>query len=284
MQLQREMTLPHLARLYPFHVKQAETKFAEVRARLGFKSKGTLLSGDISKLNKDGSAILGLALLPASTSDIANLCAFADSCENTCVAFSGNGGWSKTQKSRLARTVLLTEHPKEFLTLLLSELFTALDNRADRTQKLNVRLNTYSDIRWEQIARWMFLMFMESINFYDYTKHPMRSRPISKMPANYHLTYSVSERTTKAQLRETLKANRPIAVVVSIRSGVQPSTGEMKPIPTTWANRPTVDGDATDRRWETKTGEVVILRRKHTMRENHPMILAAQQLEKEVSK
>lgn len=255
-------------------IARAVQVFAEIRKECGFKSKGSLLSHEISKLKKDQTHIAGLALLPATYSNLANLCAFADSCADDCVAYSGNGSFMTTQYARLARTEFLVKHPYEFFTLLTVELYEARKKYPD----LAVRLNTYSDIRWERVAPWLFSYF-KSIQFYDYTKHTTASRPENTRPANYHLTYSVSENTTAKEIGKNADIGRPLAVVVGIRSG-KTKTGEMRPIPDTWAGLPTIDGDISDARWTTPTGSVVILRRKHTLNTNAPMIQHATKLEK----
>jgi hypothetical protein len=257
-------------------VKNAKQQYLKIRNDHGLKSAAGLLSKEISKLNKDTTNILGLALLPAKHSNIANVCAFADSCADSCVAFSGNGSFPSVFTSRLAKTELLTNNPKAFLTLLIHELLEATKKLG--ANNLAVRLNTYSDIRWERVAPWMFQMF-KAVQFYDYTKHPVSSRPENTRPGNYHLTYSVSEKTTAQQLSQCADIGRPLAVVVAIRSGKQHTTEQMRPIPKTWAGMPTVDGDSSDARWTTPTGSVVILRRKHTMKTDHPMITTAEQLE-----
>jgi len=271
--------LDWLGKIPAAELAKMKQTYKDVCAIYGIKAPGKLLSGQISKLNKNETITLGLALMPAKHSGMANLCAFADSCAETCVAFSGNGSYSTVHASRMAKTHLLTEHPYEFLGLLVDELLKA----ASKYKHLAIRLNTYSDIRWERVAPWLFDHFAD-VQFYDYTKHPMRSRPVDAMPKNYHLTYSVSERTTAQELAKTLQARRNIAVVVAIRSGKQSDTGEMRPIRSTWANRPTVDGDATDARWEDPTGSIVILRRKHTLSPFAPMVTTAQALERRFSK
>lgn len=258
-------------------IKNAKRDYLKIRNAHGLKSAAPLLSTEISKLNKDEKTILGLALLPAKHSNYANLCAFADSCAQTCVAFSGNGSFPTVFTSRLAKTKLLATNPKAFMVLLVSELFTAYDDQGPNN--LAVRLNTYSDIRWEVIAPWLFQTF-KTVQFYDYTKHTPVTRPEESRPANYHLTYSVSERTSTKTIKACADIGRPLAVIVSTRSGKIAGSDTMRPIPETWAGMPTIDGDSSDARWTTPTGSVVILRRKHTMDAHHPMILKAQQLEK----
>jgi hypothetical protein len=255
-------------------VRYAQIIFANVRRRYGFKSKGSLLTTTISKLEKNREVTAGLSLPPHTSSDIANLCAFADSCAETCVAFSGNGGFNTTQLSRIAKLEFAIEHPAAFATLLWNEVDDL--QRKQGQKQIAIRLNVYSDIRWERVAPQLFADFPK-VNFYDYTKHTVRSRPEIWIPENYSLTYSVSEKTTPAELAQATNAGRNLAVVVGIRSG-KLSDGSYRPIPKTWMGMPTIDGDIRDDRHNDPQNAVVILRRKHTMTTEHPMIQTAERL------
>ena len=255
-------------------LKKAKQIFQQVRNSHGIKSPGKLLTQSISKLEKNDIPTFGLAILPATFSGLGNVCAFSDSCAETCVAFSGNGSFSSTMRSRLAKCDLMINHPYAFIVLLCNELNT-IHEYTEGTAL--VRLNTYSDIRWERIFP-RFLRHCYSIEFYDYTKHPTSSRPANTLPENYRLTYSVSEKTTAKEIAKAKAARRNLAVVVAIRSGKTP-TG-WRPIPSTWGNMPTVDGDQTDDRANDPSSVVVILRRKHTMKPWHPMIQQASKLNK----
>jgi hypothetical protein len=256
-------------------VNAAKFIFAEVRSAYGFKSKGTLLSTSISKLQKNKQATAGLSFPPHLSSGLANLCAFADSCAETCVAFSGNGGFTQTQNSRCAKLDFAIKFPEAFAVLLIHEI----DQMQKKYEgyKIAIRLNTYSDLKFEMIAPEIFTKFPR-INFYDYTKHTVRSRPAKTIPRNYSLTYSVSEKTTADEIAKAKTAGRNLAVVVSIRSGKTPAG--YRPIPKTFLGMKTTDGDIRDDRHNDRPGNVVILRRKHTMKTDHPMIKQAERLNK----
>lgn len=256
----------------------AKATYRKVRASYGIASPGKLLTQTISKLNKNETPTYGLAIIPAGLSEIGNVCAFAGECASTCVAFSGNGSFSNTVNSRKAKTDFMVNHPFHFIVLLCEEMAAIHENSPGTTQ---IRLNTYSDIRWERIFA-DFMRQLYSIEFYDYTKHPISSRPADSLPYNYRLTYSVSEKTTANEIKKARDHKRNIAVVVSIRSG-KTATG-WRPIPTTWANILTVDGDLTDDRFNDPIGTVVVLRRKHTMKPWHPMIQQGSKLNKGILK
>jgi len=254
-------------------VRTAKFIFEEVRKTYKFKSTGTLLSTSISKLQKNKQATAGLSFPPALSSGLANLCAFSDSCAETCVAFSGNGGFTQTQQSRIAKLEFALKFPEAFAVLLTHEITQMQKKYAGH--KIAIRLNTYSDIRWERVAPQLFTQFPR-VKFYDYTKHTVRSRPAETMPRNYSLTYSVSEKTTAGEIANAQQAQRNLAVVVAIRSGKTPQG--YRAIPKTWGGMTTTDGDIRDDRHNDKKETVVILRRKHTMTPWHPMIQNAQRL------
>jgi len=253
-------------------VKIARAEYSLIRARYGFASAGALLSEEISKLKKSEGKNLGLAFMPADSSGLANVCAFAGDCARDCVAFSGNGGFSSTQRVRLARLAFAIEQPRLFAVLLWDEL---RKHSQDDTYAMNVRLNTYSDIRWELVAPELFAYFTRA-NFYDYTKHPARSR--RDVPTNYSLTYSVSEKTSTAEFWKNLDMGRNVAAVIETRSGKTPQG--WRPIPSTFAGVPTIDGDQRDDRHNDPRGVVVILRRKHTLKASSGLITKAAAINK----
>lgn len=240
----------------------------------GFKNAGSLLSiGAIDKLEKTRShQLVALALLPANASGIVNTCAFAGECASGCVAFSGNGSFSNTVRSRLARTDLVVNHPRVFVTLLVHELTSA----AEKFGTLGIRLNAYSDLRYERMLPRDFFTTFSAHTFYDYTKHTTRSRPAHTLPDNYRLTYSYSERTTMREINANLDSGRNVAVVVATRSGKNPTTKQYRPIPATLLGHPVVDGDMSEDRFADAPNSFVVLRRKHTLRADSPFIFTAE--------
>jgi hypothetical protein len=135
-----------------------------------------------------------------------------------------------------------------------------------------MRLNTYSDVRWERILPADFFDVFARVAFYDYTKHPLRSRPADSLPANYVLTYSYSERDTPAKARAMVAAGRNVAAVVSTRGGL--IDGKLRPVPRELFGLPVVDGDKNDDRFRDRAGVIVALRRKHTLAAESPFVVA----------
>lgn len=255
---------------------QARRTFAKVRRRFGLKMSAstTLTSGpkSITKMTKTrGEVIVSLALTHAKYSGIVNTCPFAGECAFSCVGTSGNGGHESTKRSRRARTRLLVSHPEAFLSLLVHELDDYRRLAGDVV--VAARINAYSDIRWERVLPSWFWGHFGDVRFYDYTKHPLASRPPGTMPSNYVLTYSNSERTTDEQRAKNLAAGRNVAVVLSVRGGKQRGTNQYKPIPSRLFDCDVVDGDETDSRHSDPVGVVVALRRKGQLRADSPFVV-----------
>lgn len=207
-----------------------------------------------------GRLVAGLSLAPAMSSGVVNVCAYSTpECRAHCVAGSGNGrAWNVTA-ARAARTHLLAADPVAFLSLLTGDIVDAA-----RGRRLAVRLNTFSDVRWERVLPAWFWHRFRAVRFYDYTKYPYGSR--LTLPANYTLTQSLTgERHNRDNARRIVSGGRNVAAVVDIRGGRDPRTGKLRPIPATLFGLPTIDGDRNDRRWLDAPGRVVVLRRKHTL-------------------
>ena len=201
----------------------------------------------------------GVSLAPADSSGL-EVCAFrTDNCTDGCVSTAGYGRYDSNTVARKLKTRFLAAYPDEFLTLVADEI-----RRANKLHGRNiaVRLNTFSDLRWEIIAPWLFTMFPR-VAFYDYTKWTRRDTP-----RNYHLTFSVSEKTTDRGALEMLDRFGTIAVVFDTKRG--------HPLPTTFLGAPVIDGDKSDARYRDKRGSVIGLRAKGKMiGADIPMVRAA---------
>lgn len=198
-----------------------------------------------------GQVAYGLALAPASLSGV-NVCQWSTpECRAGCVSSAGMGRYDSVTRARVCKTRFLMEQPAAFLALLADEVFRA---RLRHGAALAVRLNTFSDLRWERIVPWLFEMF-PSVRFYDYSKGWGRVR---SLPANYHLTYSCSELTSETAVRQRVAMGENVAVVFS--------ASRHKALPATWAGLAVHDGDGSDARYTDPVGVVVGLRAKGKMR------------------
>jgi hypothetical protein len=204
-----------------------------------------------AKFDKTDAITVGLALAPANASGH-NVCdASTPACRKGCVAYAGRGEMPNVQRGRVTKTKFLVAEPQAFVTLLHHELKLAI---ARHPQGVQARLNTFSDLPWEWIAPKLFDL---PIQFYDYTKLWDRVDDPSR-PANYHLTYSASERTQEVFVTEAARYGFNVAMAFDAK----PS----QPLPASWNGVPVVDGDKSDDRTQDPQGVIVGLRAKGRMR------------------
>jgi hypothetical protein len=232
---------------------EAKRRWRAFRVAEGWGPRGSLLTppGANLKLDKDHAVVsYGLSLAQSTTSGLANLCPFSTpECRNGCVAKNGNGAYNKTQRARALKVAFLLADPSAFLTLVAVEVDAAHAKYGDR---LRVRFNTFSDIRWEEVAPWLFAD-RPHIRFYDYTKDHDRIPP-----ANYVLTLSASERTDDSFVRLAVESGQNVAVVFA--------TKRTQALPRSWMGLDVIDGDKTDNRADDPARVVVGLRAKGRMR------------------
>jgi hypothetical protein len=124
------------------------------------------------------------------------VCPWRGSCFFTCVYGSGHGQHKRVKGARIRRTKLLFEETTRFEEELRSDLVQLRGIARRRDVKPACRPNAFSDVSWEVVMPWIFKDFPE-VQFYDYTKgfDRMEEWAAGEMPANYHLTYSWSEKS-----------------------------------------------------------------------------------------
>lgn len=228
----------------PLPLREARAVWRDVRVDVGLKPTAprvlTRPSGNV-KLGKGGQ--YGLCLLPHRLSGT-NLCPHSTpGCRSVCLNTAGRGRMMYVQEGRLARSRLFVEQPSAFAAILEREIMNLPPESA-------VRLNVLSDILWEQIFPRIFTV-RDDIQFYDYTKYPIGSR---NSPANYHLTYSASERWTDSAIADAVNEGDNVTVVLNLRRSAA--------MPTIWNGLPVIDGDVNDARYLDPVGVVVGLRAK----------------------
>ena len=172
---------------------------------------------------------------------------------------------STSKAARIKRTTLFMTDRQAYATQAIKEL-AALERKAIKAGVLPAaRPNADSDVTWENIRfgynqidengnaeKFHGQTIMElfpNIQFYDYTKWPSKFRPASRLPANYHLTFSRSENTTLDDIQAEFDAGRNVAVVFD-------------EIPTEWEGWPVINGDADDLRHLDPVGVIVGLKAK----------------------
>lgn len=170
----------------------------------------TVENKKISKAKEFGYLQIGLHLLPYNLSGY-NVCKFATkSCKQICLNFSGNGGLSKVQQSRLNKTKFFFEDRDNFMRLLDAEIYFYKRLATINNKKLCVRLNLTSDIDFQQIFIDNVSLFEKhsDIQFLDYTKEYDRI----SLYDNYELIYSYDQINHKKALK-VLERGDKLAVV-----------------------------------------------------------------------
>lgn len=99
--------------------------------------------------------------------------------------------------------------PDLFKAMLIREIGN-LEERAHNQGLISgVRLNGSSDVLWERSFPGLFTLYPD-VTFYDYTKIPSRFR--TRLPENYHLTFSRSEEND-SQAFSLLRRGVNVAIV-----------------------------------------------------------------------
>lgn len=203
-----------------------------------------------------------LYLLPHMLiADGANLCPAADSCSNyrdeaglvhgNCFWDSGRGKFNSVFQARARRRAFYVGDRPAFMAQLAREI-SALEAKANRRNRVPVvRLNGLSDILWETIpvgGQANIFQLFPRVTFYDYTK--VLARLARPLPANYHLTYSLSS-TNDRNASKALALGYNVAVVFRTSA-----------FPAVWEGRPVINGDAHDFRYLDPSGVIVGLKAK----------------------
>ncbi len=193
-----------------------------------------------------------LNLAPASISGF-NTCASASQgCREACLHEAGNPVFMPQKTlGRVNRTQLYFKDRAKFLSMITREIRNHEINCKKHDLKPVVRLNTTSDIMWENHK--IFELF-PNVQFYDYTKHFNRMIKYLKsdMPKNYHLTFSRNE-ANDFQSTQVLKAGGNVAVVFR------------KELPETYKGFKVINGDEHDLRFLDEANVVVGLKEKLTI-------------------
>ena len=163
-------------------------------------------------------------MAPHDTAGVGNLCPNAsDGCKSLCLGmYSGQAamvsdlenGTNAVRESRIAKSQFFMNERQAFMAEMTNHI-RAMIRKADRENKdLAVRPNGSTDIAFERIptdnGQPLPIRFPE-IQFVDYTKSVRRVLDANR-PANYHLTFSLSE-TNKAEAEQVLAAGFNVAVV-----------------------------------------------------------------------
>ena len=194
--------------------------------------------------------IAGPNVCPAATKD----------CIAACLYTAGRGVFTSTQKARVAKTKAFFADKAGFIKQLEKEISNAQKAAVKKGYNLTIRLNGTSDLA---VETWGLMQKFPNVQFYDYTKIPARMKKFlaGEMPANYHLTFSLSE-LNQDLAKAFLAQGGNVAVV--FRKGI------VEPFPATHWGFKVVDGDADDLRFLDPKGVIVGLRTKGKARKAAP--------------
>ena len=220
----------------------------------------SLLTTRQFKLDKgtfSGVMTAGITLSPASEASqvlgrmLASTCSYSGDCEHGCLKYAGMNQYPTHAIARAKRTAQWYDEQAAFLAQAVKE-YRALVVRAKKANMMPAgRPNLLSDL--PKMAQ-AIAAAVPDVQFYDYTKIP---KAWLRVRANYHLTYSASERSTKADIVGAFEHGINVAVVVSdIKKGeALPATYTLHGV-----TRPAIDGDADDLRFKDPVGVFVLLR------------------------
>ena len=217
--------------------------------RLMFKSGNPKTDKNQSVKGLENIVVLHLNLAPADLSGY-NVCPMASQgCKSACLHTAGNPVFqAQKDKGRINRARFYMQNRDKFMTQLTRELVNFV-KWCDKNKKIGVvRLNTTSDISWENYN--LFEKF-PMLQFYDYTKIQKRALKFARgeYPPNYHLTYSLNEDNYDKAV-EVLNEGGNIAVVFR------------KDLPDTFMGKKVVNGDLHDLRYLDPKNVVVGLKAK----------------------
>jgi hypothetical protein len=223
--------------------------------------------GSSSKIAAGASVdVLGavLYMMPAQSSGREACAGRSAGCTAACLAEgTGRMSMSGPQRARRRRHASFFADRGRFLADLHTEI-AAHEARAIRQGKVPaIRLNGTTDLPWHRMPytshegiRYARLHdAFPDVHFYEYTKLPLSVQSKGGMPANLHLTFSVSEREdAETKALPYLDAGYGAAVVIAAPKHEHPPVFELSG--REWRM---VDGDAHDARFLDLPGSIVAL-------------------------
>jgi hypothetical protein len=179
------------------------------------------------------------------------LCPFSTAgCRAVCLYTAGRGGFTMVQEARVRKTQAFLANSFTFAEKLCEDIKLLCKQAAKQGMVPAVRLNGTTDIEWEKHG---IMQAFPDVQFYDYTKWPASRR--LNLPANYHLTYSFSE-----------KKDAPLQLSLWRARGVNTAVVFNQKLPDTWTvcgyDLPVINGDESDLRFTDPIGVIVGLKTK----------------------
>jgi hypothetical protein len=223
-----------------------------------------LNAADLALLaNKEPYLTMVSYMPPSDSSGRWNFCPWAtDGCRAVCLGI-GSGRMNhgaetlasrefdmdKTVVTRamMKRAELFMADRQAFTCQMIVEIHSHLGTANRKGIKAAVRPNGTTDVPWESVTPEIFAIFGSEIQFYDYTKAPLKVR--RNAPANYHLTFSRAETLENQRTAaEWIAAGHNAAVVFST---------DKYHLPETFEGMPVLNGDLHDMRFKDAPGHWV---------------------------
>lgn len=211
--------------------------------------------GDLNpKTAKNDVVTMGLSLLPADGIGFGNLCPLAIYCKDPCLAHQGQGPTPSVWAPRAAKSVLYYLARDWFLDRLNREL-TNFRNAYPDDIEVGVRLNMFSDVRWEDHG---IIDAHPRTVFYDYSKLPDRH---GWLRPNYRVCFSFDGHNWEDAER-ILRAGGTVSVVFYDDSpGAKcGKAAHRQELPASFRGWHVIDGGKTDWRPGDPKGVIVGLR------------------------
>jgi hypothetical protein len=222
-------------------LRAARVTWAVFRESKGFKYDAPKLltyPASQAKLGKSKEFTVGLTLQHAAVSGV-ETCPWRGECARVCVLDNGNGRYANTQHGRNVKTQFLYEFPVAFTRLLMEEL----RGLSAKYERVLVRLNVNSDIRWARILPALVNgEIFPNVYFYDYTKNAAVLSGAGMVGAHYRAVYSVNENSDLDKVAAFVARGGTAAIVTTRKKNTPP--------PTSFMGLPVLDGDATDNRYD----------------------------------
>jgi hypothetical protein len=237
--------------------------------------------GSNAKTNKNIIPTFTHNLSPADTSGVINVCPGAGNCKKTCLHWAGNPAYMKgKQAKRVRQTIAFSRDQNSYLEMLSVAIARALTKFEGR--QIAVRLNTTSDIKWEElqfnlspdVADFILLkfgvklaagrynsileLFLDfNILYYDYSKLKRNWQKCRDL--NYHLTASFDGHSNAANHRVCIDAlNNGVNVAAAFN--IKKSQPLPERVNLLGFSLPVLDGDLSDSRFDDIAGCLIGLR------------------------
>lgn len=219
----------------------------------GFSSLITEPHANAKFLKSKGWYNTGISLAQSTLSGH-NMCvASTEQCRAACLGGTGRAEFTPiVVDARISRTKLYASDFDTFWSILLPELH-KVDRKAKRIGvPVAFRPNILSDQAWHVKCPQMFKEFPHW-QFYGYTKVKsyISDAVHGNLPANYHLTYSWSERASLSYVEACIDNKINVAVPFYDADSLRPT------IPQQWHGMPVINGDESDLRFNDPAGVIV---------------------------